>query len=51
MITSIENIVISKMNDEENDYKLMTKWLSDEHILKFYQGRDNPSNINHTNFL
>jgi aminoglycoside 6'-N-acetyltransferase len=46
MITSIENIVIRKMNDEENDYKLMTKWLSDEHILKFYQGRDNPSNIN-----
>jgi len=46
MIASVDNIVIRKMKDEESDYKLMTKWLSDEHILEFYQGRDNPSNIN-----
>jgi aminoglycoside 6'-N-acetyltransferase len=46
MIISIDKIVIRKMNDEESDYKLMAKWLSDEHILKFFQGRDNPSNIN-----
>lgn len=46
MIASLENIGIRKMNDEESDYKLMAKWLSDEHILKFYQGRDNPSSIN-----
>ena len=46
MITSVDNIVIRKMKDEESDYKLLTKWLSDEHILEFYQGRDNPSNIN-----
>lgn len=46
MITSVDNIVIRKMNDEENDYKLMAKWLSDERILKFFQGRDKPLNIN-----
>lgn len=43
MITFIENIVIRKMRDEEQEYRLMTKWLRDDEVLKFYQGRDKPS--------
>lgn len=45
MITFIENIVIRKMRDEEQEYRLMTKWLRDDEVLKFYQGRDKPSTI------
>lgn len=46
MICFCEDIVIRKLKDDYNDYELMAKWLSDEEVLKFYQGRDNPSDIN-----
>lgn len=45
MITTSGDITIRKMNDEKTDYELMTKWLSDDNILMYYQGRDNPSDI------
>lgn len=28
-----------------NDYEVMAKWLSDEKVLKYYDGRDNPSDL------
>lgn len=41
MIHLLDNdIVIRSMHDTENDYALMTRWLSDERIAEFYGGRD-----------
>lgn len=39
------NVTLRGMKDIESDYKLMAKWLSDEGVLEFYQGRDKPSTI------
>ena len=33
------------MRDEDSDYLLMSKWLTDERVLEFYEGRDNPFSI------
>jgi aminoglycoside 6'-N-acetyltransferase len=33
------------MRDEPQDYELMSKWLTDERVLEFYEGRDNPSGL------
>ncbi|MFN6566596.1 hypothetical protein [Dendronalium sp. ChiSLP03b] len=30
------------MQDCIQDYQLMAKWLTDEDVLEFYEGRDNP---------
>jgi aminoglycoside 6'-N-acetyltransferase len=30
------------MRDDPSDYRLMAKWLTDERILEFYEGRDQP---------
>ena len=33
------------MRDDDSDYRLMSKWLSDERVLEFYEGRDNPFSL------
>ncbi len=35
-------LAIRRMRDDEQDYEVMAKWLSDERVLEFYAGRDNP---------
>ena len=38
-----EKIIIRQMQDEMHDYQLMAKWLTDDKVLEFYEGRDNAS--------
>ena len=45
MIIQKGNLAIRKMLDCREDYELMAKWLSDEKVLKYYEGRDNPFNL------
>ena len=33
------------MLDDEQDYLLMSKWLTDERVLEWYEGRDNPYDL------
>ena len=33
------------MRDERQDYRLMSKWLTDERVLEFVFGRDNPFDL------
>ena len=35
-------IAIRRMRDDMCDFELMSRWLSDERVLEFYEGRDNP---------
>jgi aminoglycoside 6'-N-acetyltransferase len=37
-----DEISIRLMQDNMHDYELMAKWLTDEKVLEFYEGRDNP---------
>jgi aminoglycoside 6'-N-acetyltransferase len=37
-----DTITIRLMQDDLQDYQLMEKWLTDEKVLEFYGGRDNP---------
>ena len=37
-----DDIAIRHMRDDDDDYLLMSRWLSDERVLEFYEGRDNP---------
>ncbi|NMG09870.1 GNAT family N-acetyltransferase [Brasilonema sp. UFV-L1] len=37
-----DEISIRQMRDDIQDYELMAKWLTDEKVLKYYEGRDNP---------
>lgn len=43
-----QKIALREMNDSLEDYKLITKWLSDPEILKYYGGRDKPSSLDQT---
>jgi aminoglycoside 6'-N-acetyltransferase len=45
MLIQQDEITIRLMQDEMHDYKLMAKWLTDEQVLKFYEGRDNPFDL------
>jgi hypothetical protein len=33
------------MRDESGDYALVSKWLSDQRVLEFVYGRDNPFDL------
>ena len=33
------------MRDDTHDYLLMSSWLTDERVLEFYEGRDNPHDL------
>ncbi|KAB8330560.1 acetyltransferase [Scytonema tolypothrichoides VB-61278] len=37
-----DEVSIRRMRDDIEDYSLMAKWLTDEKVLKYYEGRDNP---------
>lgn len=39
------DIAIRHMRDDDDDYLLMSRWLSDERVLEFYEGRDNPHDL------
>ncbi len=39
------DIAIRLMRDDDEDYVLMSRWLSDERVLEFYGGRDNPHDL------
>src|SRR3954468_14416659 len=30
------------MRDDEEDYRTLARWLTDERVLEFYEGRDQP---------
>lgn len=45
MLSCSDKISIRKMEDKKSDYELMAKWLSDPKVLEFYEGRDNPFNL------
>lgn len=36
------DLSVRLMRDERSDYELMSAWLSDDRVLEFYDGRDNP---------
>ncbi|QSJ14191.1 acetyltransferase [Nostoc sp. UHCC 0702] len=41
MLIQKNEITIRLMQDNTDDYQLMAKWLTDETVLEFYEGRDN----------
>lgn len=43
MIFDQENLLVRPL--EESDASYLAKWLSDERVLEFYEGRDNPHDI------
>ncbi|BAY42567.1 GCN5-related N-acetyltransferase [Scytonema sp. HK-05] len=42
MLLEKDEISIRLMQDDIQDYQLMAKWLTDDKVLKYYEGRDNP---------
>ena len=40
-----EDIAIRRMRDDTHDYLWMSGWLTDERVLEFYEGRDNPHDL------
>ncbi len=36
------DLSIRRLRDDPHDYELMARWLTDERVLEFYHGRDNP---------
>lgn len=42
MLIQRDGLSIRLMRDTAEDYTLMAGWLSDERVLAFYEGRDNP---------
>lgn len=47
MLLKIEKLEIRTL--EENDKNLLVKWLSDPRVLEFYEGRDNPFDLEKVN--
>lgn len=43
IIVSDGDLIIRRMRDAPDDYRVMAKWLTDPAILAYYDGRDNPS--------
>jgi aminoglycoside 6'-N-acetyltransferase len=39
------DLAIRLMKDDDTDYSLMARWLTDPRVLEFYEGRDNPFSI------
>jgi aminoglycoside 6'-N-acetyltransferase len=42
VVASDGDLAVRLMRDERSDYELMSAWLSDDRVLEFYDGRDNP---------
>ncbi len=36
------DLLIRRLRDDPSDYALMARWLTDERVLEYYHGRDNP---------
>jgi len=36
------DLLIRRLRDDPRDYRLMAGWLTDERVMEFYHGRDNP---------
>lgn len=45
VIASDGLVVVRRMRDEEADYRLLARWLSDPRVLEYYEGRDNPHDL------
>ncbi|MFN5894717.1 MAG: GNAT family N-acetyltransferase, partial [Dolichospermum sp.] len=45
MLIIKDKITIRPMKDDIHDYQLMEKWRSDEKVLQFYGGRDDPFDL------
>ncbi|MBE4910600.1 acetyltransferase [Bacillus luteolus] len=45
MSTILENESLRIRNLTEEDASLLAKWLTDERVLEFYEGRDNPHDL------
>ncbi|MEA5577997.1 GNAT family N-acetyltransferase [Anabaena sp. UHCC 0451] len=45
MLIIKDEIKIRPMQDHKHDYKLMEKWRTDEKVLEFYGGRDEPYDL------
>lgn len=45
MLIQQDEVAIRLMRDSMDDYGLMAGWLSDERVLEFYEGRDNPFSL------
>ena len=41
-LIQVGDLTIRRMRDDPHDYRLMAMWLSDERVLEFYEGRDQP---------
>jgi aminoglycoside 6'-N-acetyltransferase len=39
------DLVVRLMRDEDADYWHMSRWLSDDRVLEYYDGRDNPLSV------
>ncbi len=39
------NYALRRMEDTAHDYALMARWLSDERVLRYYEGRDHPFSL------
>lgn len=42
MLVQKDEIDLRRMVDDIHDYQLMAKWLTEEKVLQYYEGRDNP---------
>ena len=40
-----EDVSIRRMRDDTHDHLWMSSWLTDERVLEFYEGRDNPHDL------
>lgn len=41
------DVAIRRMRDDPHDYRLMAAWLTDERVLEYYEGRDQPFPYEH----
>ena len=44
-LAQLNDISIRRVLDDEQDYLLMSRWLTDERVLEWYEGRDNPHDL------
>lgn len=44
-ILKADDLLLRLLRDTQEDYALLSRWLSDERVLEFYEGRDNPFDL------
>ena len=45
LLVDAGDLSIRRMRDDDADYLLMSRWLTDERVLEFVYGRDNPHDL------